>query len=126
MIALKAIEVPLSSPLDVELPEEAARVDSRGPRRAPSPPTTTSRSTPGSSAAGRDLVEVARVAKEADAGLILLGALPRPGATAGQARVFSETVENLLRRAACRVIVTAFPPGTASLPDPDVPVTAAH
>jgi basic amino acid/polyamine antiporter, APA family len=59
--------------------------------------------------------EVARMAKEVDAGLILVGAVPHIGALAGRAQVFSETIENLLRRAHCRVIVTSFPPGTASV-----------
>jgi len=59
--------------------------------------------------------EVARVAKEEDVGLILVGAVPHIGALAGRAQVFSETIENLLRRAHCRVIVTSFPPGTASV-----------
>ena len=36
-------------------------------------------------------------------------------AAPGAAQVFSETIENLLRRAHCRVIVTSFPPGTASV-----------
>jgi APA family basic amino acid/polyamine antiporter len=58
---------------------------------------------------------VARVAREQDVGLILVGAVPHIGATAGRAKVFSETIENLLRRAHCRVIVTSFPPGTASV-----------
>jgi nucleotide-binding universal stress UspA family protein len=59
--------------------------------------------------------EVARIAREVDAGLILIGAVPHIGAHAGRAQVFSETIENLLRRAHCRVIVTSFPPGTASV-----------
>ena len=59
--------------------------------------------------------EVARVAREEDVGLILVGAVPHIGALAGRAQVFSETIENLLRRAHCRVIVTSFPPGTASV-----------
>jgi len=59
--------------------------------------------------------EVARMAREVDAGLILVGAVPHIGALAGRAQVFSETIENLLRRAHCRVIVTSFPPGTASV-----------
>jgi APA family basic amino acid/polyamine antiporter len=59
--------------------------------------------------------EVARIAREADAGLILVGAVPHIGALAGRAQVFSETIENLLRRAHCRVIVTSFPTGTASV-----------
>jgi nucleotide-binding universal stress UspA family protein len=59
--------------------------------------------------------EVARVAREQDVGLILVGAVPHIGASAGRAQVFSETIENLLRRAHSRVIVTSFPPGTASV-----------
>jgi APA family basic amino acid/polyamine antiporter len=58
---------------------------------------------------------VARVAREVDAGLILVGAVPHISEQAGRAQVFSETIENLLRRAHCRVIVTSFPPGTASV-----------
>jgi len=124
VLALKAIEVPLSSPLDVDLPEEADRADkamamarSFGPDYNVEIETRVER--------GRAIsTTVARVAREAGAGLILLGAVPRSGSTAGQARVFSETVENLLRRADCRVIVTAFPPGTASLPEPDVSAVA--
>ena len=59
--------------------------------------------------------EIARIARDADAGLILVGAVPHIGEHAGRAQVFSETIENLLRRAHCRVIVTSFPPGTASV-----------
>ena len=59
--------------------------------------------------------EIARVAREEDVGLILVGAVPHIGALAGRQQVFSETIENLLRRAHCRVIVTSFPPGTASV-----------
>jgi APA family basic amino acid/polyamine antiporter len=59
--------------------------------------------------------EIARIAREQDVGLILVGAVPHIGASAGRAQVFSETIENLLRRAHCRVIVTSFPPGTASV-----------
>jgi APA family basic amino acid/polyamine antiporter len=59
--------------------------------------------------------EIARIAREEDVGLILVGAVPHIGALAGRQQVFSETIENLLRRAHCRVIVTSFPAGTASL-----------
>jgi APA family basic amino acid/polyamine antiporter len=71
---------------------------------------------------------VARIAREVDAGLILVGAVPHISEQAGRAQVFSETIENLLRRAHCRVIVTSFPPGTASVataedaePEPRIP-----
>jgi nucleotide-binding universal stress UspA family protein len=70
--------------------------------------------------------EVARVAREADAGLILVGAVPHLGARAGRAQVFSETIENLLRRAHCRVIVTSFPPGTASIEVAEEPEREPH
>jgi APA family basic amino acid/polyamine antiporter len=65
--------------------------------------------------------ELARVAREQDVGLILIGAVPHIGASAGRAQVFSETIENLLRRAHCRVIVTSFPPGTASVAVEEAP-----
>jgi basic amino acid/polyamine antiporter, APA family len=65
--------------------------------------------------------ELARVAREQDVGLILVGAVPHIGASAGRAQVFSETIENLLRRAHCRVIVTSFPPGTASVAVEEAP-----
>lgn len=64
--------------------------------------------------------EIARVAREEGVGLILVGAVPHIGALAGRQQVFSETIENLLRRAHTRVIVTSFPPGTASVAE-DVP-----
>jgi nucleotide-binding universal stress UspA family protein len=65
--------------------------------------------------------ELARIAREQDVGLILVGAVPHIGASAGRAQVFSETIENLLRRAHCRVIVTSFPPGTASVAAEEAP-----
>jgi APA family basic amino acid/polyamine antiporter len=115
VIALKVIEVPLDQPLDCAMPAEdlaseqlealcrsfaadyEIEVECRGLRaRAISS-------------------AVAHEAREADAGLILIGAVPRPWDAAGRSHVFSDTVENLLRRAHCRVIVTSFPTGTASL-----------
>ena len=65
-------------------------------------------------------------ARALDAGLILIGAVPRFGQRAGRDVVFSDTVENVLRRAHGRVIVTAFPPGTASIAEPEDPVGAGH
>ena len=44
---------------------------------------------------------------------------------AGRHEVFSDTIENLLRRADCRVIVTAFPPGTASVAAAEEPAAAS-
>jgi APA family basic amino acid/polyamine antiporter len=68
--------------------------------------------------------ELARIAREQDVGLILVGAVPHIGASAGRAQVFSETIENLLRRAHCRVIVTSFPPGTASVATEEAPAAS--
>ena len=52
--------------------------------------------------------------------------MPHIGALAGRAQVFSETIENLLRRAHCRVIVTSFPPGTASVATAEDEDARAH
>jgi basic amino acid/polyamine antiporter, APA family len=68
---------------------------------------------------------IAEEARRADAGLILIGAVPRFGRRAGRHEVFSDTIENLLRRADCRVIVTAFPPGTASVAAAEEPAAAS-
>jgi hypothetical protein len=106
----------LSSPLDVDLPRRptgdkamamparSARIQRRDRDRSSAPAISTT---------------VARVARESGAGLILLGAC-RVGVHRRPGRVFSETVENLLRRADCRVNRHGFPAGTASLPA-DVP-----
>ena len=64
-------------------------------------------------------------ARRVDAGLILVGAVPRFGRRAGRHEVFSDTIENLLRRAHSRVIVTAFPPGTASVAAAEEPAAAS-
>ncbi|MDX6596443.1 MAG: basic amino acid/polyamine antiporter, family [Gaiellales bacterium] len=115
VLGVNVVEVPLALPLDAHIPgadeKEAAlrelsamfsqdygvRVDFLALR---------SRAISG---------EIARVAREENVGLILVGAVPHIGALAGRQQVFSETIENLLRRAHCRVIVTSFPPGTASV-----------
>jgi nucleotide-binding universal stress UspA family protein len=118
ILALRVVEVPLALPLDAPLDarDERAEAGLAALRDAFARDydvvveTRTIRARAISSA-------VSDVARSEGAGLILLGAVPHPGATAGRARVFSETVENLLRRAPCRVVVTAFPPGTASVGD---------
>ncbi len=117
VLALKVIEVPLAEPLDVELPgEEAigekvmALARSFGPDYGVTVETKVVR--------GRAISStIVAEAKAVDAGLILVGAVPRPTSLAGRKQIFSETVENLLRRADGRVIVTAFPPGTAVAED---------
>jgi APA family basic amino acid/polyamine antiporter len=115
VLAVNVVEVPLSLPLDAPIPGanecamELLQLTASFSRDYGVPVEfmpVRSRAISG---------EVARIAREQDAGLILVGAVPHIGALAGRAQVFSETIENLLRRAHCRVIVTSFPPGTASV-----------
>ena len=126
VIALKVIEVPLDLELDAPLPDE----ESAGERLRELAATFKEdygidlecRVVRGRAISGTIVAE----AKAAEAGLILMGAVPRPSKQAGRERVFSETVENLLRRAHTRVIVTAFPPGTASVEPEPVPGPHGH
>jgi APA family basic amino acid/polyamine antiporter len=115
VIALKVIEVPLEDPLDCSMPEEdkasadlLALCESFAADYQVEVECRVLRARAISSA-------VAHEAREADAGLILIGAVPHPWDAAGRSHVFSETVENVIRRAHCRVIVTSFPAGTASV-----------
>jgi basic amino acid/polyamine antiporter, APA family len=123
VLGVNVVEVPLSLPLDAPIEGAAEREESLRELTAMFSQdygvrvdfmALRSRAISG---------EVARVAREEDVGLILVGAVPHIGALAGRAQVFSETIENLLRRAHCRVIVTSFPPGTASVAEdtPDEP-----
>jgi APA family basic amino acid/polyamine antiporter len=115
VVALKVIEVPLEEPLDCELPEEVratedlqALCDAFAADYGITVECRVLRARAISSS-------VAAEARSDSAGLILIGAVPRPWDAAGKPHVFSDTVENILRRAPCRVIVTSFPTGTASL-----------
>jgi nucleotide-binding universal stress UspA family protein len=115
VIALKVIEVPLEESLDCSMPEEdrasrelLALCESFAADYGIEVECRVLRARAISSA-------VAHEAREANAGLILIGAVPRPWDAAGRAHVFSETVENVIRRSHCRVIVTSFPTGTASV-----------
>ena len=112
VVAVNVIEVPLAMPLDTPLPErEAAGRELRSlvtqfARDYPVPfecRVVRARAISGA---------VAQIARDENAGLILIGAVPHPGAYADRDRMFSMTIENLLRRAPCRVIVTSFPAGT--------------
>jgi nucleotide-binding universal stress UspA family protein len=115
VIALKVIEVPLEDALDCSLPEEdkasadlLALCEAFAADYGVEVECRVLRARAISSA-------VAHEARESEAGLILIGAVPRPWDAAGRSHVFSETVENVIRRAHCRVIVTSFPTGTASV-----------
>ena len=112
VVAVNVIEVPLAMPLDTPLPEREAHA-----RELRSLVTQFARDYPvpfecrvvrARAISGA----VAQIARDEDAGLILIGAVPHPGAYADRDRMFSMTIENLLRRAPCRVIVTSFPAGT--------------
>jgi nucleotide-binding universal stress UspA family protein len=115
VIALKVIEVPLEESLDCSMPAEdrasqelLALCESFAADYGLEVECRVLRARAISSA-------VAHEARESDAGLILIGAVPRPWDAAGRAHVFSDTVENVIRRSHCRVIVTSFPAGTASV-----------
>jgi APA family basic amino acid/polyamine antiporter len=115
VIALKVIEIPLEETLDCSMPAEdrySADLDALCKSFAADYKIEVEcrvlRARAISSA-------VAHEARASDVGLILVGAVPRPWDAAGRAHVFSETVENIVRRAHCRVIVTSFPVGTASV-----------
>ena len=116
VLGVNVVEVPLSLPLDApiagadECAMELLAADRDVLARLRRPGRLHARCAAAPSAA-RSRASPARQ----DAGLILVGAVPHIGALAGRAQVFSETIENLLRRAHCRVIVTSFPPGTASV-----------
>ena len=115
VLVLHVTEVPLRDELDVALPATEAVIEACRERadqfaRDYDAPIEF-RAVRGRAISGT----IASIAREEGAGLILVGAVPRFGRRAGRNEVFSQTVENLLRRASCRVIVTSFPPGTASL-----------
>src|ERR671927_382545 len=82
--ALYVIQVPLDQPLDAELTDAEERA---------------------AASIGQAIVEQAR---ERDADLIVLGSAPR---WRRQSRFFSPTVDYVLRKAPCEVLIVAFPQG---------------
>ena len=119
VLALQVTEVPLSDPIDVRRPEDEER-DARLRRMAETFASDYGVPVELRLLRSRAISQtIAAEARAAGAGLILIGAVPHFTQRAGRLQVFSETVENLLRKAHCRVIVTSFPAGTtASPPDP--------
>jgi APA family basic amino acid/polyamine antiporter len=106
--ALHAIRVPLELPLDAELlePEErasASLIDAK--LLASEHGVTIEGEIVRARAIGEAIVEKA---KEIDAHLIVLGSAPR---WRRQSRFFSPTVDYVLRRAPCEVMVIAYPQG---------------
>jgi basic amino acid/polyamine antiporter, APA family len=106
--ALHAIRVPLELPLDAELLDQEERasaslIDAR--LLAAEHGVTIEGDIVRARAIGEAIVEKA---KEIDADLILLGSAPR---WRRQSRFFSPTVDYVLRRAPCEVMVIAYPQG---------------
>ncbi len=106
--ALHVIRVPLNLPVDAELTVEEERAEASiaeakllGVDHGVEVEGLTVRAR----AIGAAIVEVAR---EADADLIVLGASPR---WRRQSRFFSPTVEYVLKKAPCEVLIVAFPQG---------------
>jgi APA family basic amino acid/polyamine antiporter len=112
VVALSVLEVPLELPLDAELPEAESRVndeldeavaigDSYGVR-------VVTRLVRGRSASA----EIVREAERRGAEIIVLGS-PRKGLTRRRG-VFGSTVDRVMRKAPCRVMVTASREGRAA------------
>ncbi len=104
--ALYVIQVPLDRPLDAELPEEEERAaaslaEARLLGRDHGVEVTTEL------IRGRSIgSSIVEEAKRRNADLIVLGSAPR---WRRQSRFFSPTVDFVLRRAPCEVLIVAFP-----------------
>jgi basic amino acid/polyamine antiporter, APA family len=106
--ALHAIRVPLDLPLDAELLDHEERASASlidAKLLAAEHGVTIEGDTVRARAIGEAIVEKA---KEIDAQLILMGSAPR---WRRQSRFFSPTVDYVLRRAHCEVMVIAYPQG---------------
>jgi len=106
--ALHVVRVPLSLPLDAEMAEQEQRaVDSlaEATSLAHAHGVAISGATVRSRAIGEAIVGKAR---EVGADLIVMGSAPR---WRRQSRFFSPTVDYVLRRAPCEVMVVTYPQG---------------
>ena len=104
--ALHVIRVPLEQPLDAPLHEEDERADAslaEAKLLGEENGVVVEGSTVRSRAIGHAIVERAL---EVDADLIVLGSAPR---WRRQSRFFSPTVDYVLRKAPCEVLIVAFP-----------------
>ena len=103
------IRVPLDLAIDAELTNRKSAPRPRSPRRRCSAPTSAwqcVRRPSGARAIGEAIVaEAARRGND----LIVCGSAPR---WRRQSRFFSPTVEYVLRKAPCEVLVVAFPEGS--------------
>jgi APA family basic amino acid/polyamine antiporter len=108
IVAVHVIRVPLDKPLEAELLDEEERAEASiaeakllGAEHGVAVEGRTVRAR----AIGQAIVDTAR---EVDADLIVLGASPR---WRRQSRFFSPTVEYVLKKAPCEVLIVAFPQG---------------
>jgi APA family basic amino acid/polyamine antiporter len=106
VVALTVIEVPLELPLDTPLPEEE-RLANDELDEAIAVGDTYGVRVVGRLVRGRSAsVEIVREAERRGAEIIVLGS-PRKELTSRRRGVFGSTVDRVLRRAPCRVMVTA-------------------
>ena len=104
--ALHVIRVPLEQPLDAPMLEEDERAEAalaEAKALGADHGVTVKGATVRARAIGQAIVEHAF---EVDADLIMLGSAPR---WRRQARFFSPTVDYVLRKAPCEVLIVAFP-----------------
>jgi APA family basic amino acid/polyamine antiporter len=106
--ALHVIKVPLEAPLDSVLEREEARA-AESLEEARALGAENGVEVVGETVRARSIGEaIVEEARKRDADLIVLGSAPR---WRRQSRFFSPTVEYVLRRAPCEVLVVAFPQG---------------
>ena len=106
VVALSVIEVPLELPLDADLPDEE-RLANDELDEAMAVGDTYGVRVVGRLVRGRSAsVEIVREAERRGAEIIVLGS-PRKDLTSRRRGVFGSTVDRVMRRAPCRVMVTA-------------------
>jgi nucleotide-binding universal stress UspA family protein len=115
VVGVSAIVVPVREPLDALRPdrdEEAARVQAMARSLAGDYGVEYTGVVRRTRMAGRTVVDVAA---DEDAGLIVIGApAKRRLAHSREEAFFGKTVDFVLRKAPCRVLVTHFPAGVAA------------
>jgi basic amino acid/polyamine antiporter, APA family len=113
IIALSVIEVPLELPLDIELPDEERRANDELDE-AIAVGDTYGVKVVGRLVRGRNAsTEIVREAGRRGAEIIVLGS-PRKSLVDRRRGVFGTTVDRVLRRAPCRVMIAASSSGVAA------------
>ena len=107
--ALHVIRVPLNAPIDSALEEDEEERAAESLEEARALGEENGVEVVGETVRARSIGEaIVHEARKRDADLIVLGSAPR---WRRQSRFFSPTVEYVLRRAPCEVLVVAFPQG---------------